>query len=271
MAFFEAMNLFLYNRNVGFYGSSRKQLAGAVVALISALVAGCAAGPDPRLGSEPRTVVREVSVQNSLGRTDIRLPSGSPLQYFVFSLQNPERLVVDIADIRFDLPQQKIAVDHGPVIAVTLTNGRPPNSVARLELSLAGPVKFEVHHDADGLLVTVFHPRVADSEIRQAKTVLGLEIERESELLRVVVEGDGALAPKAYLFREKHLVIDFPGVRHRILQNLYDVESPLVERVRIGQHNDPTLVRVVIDLRQAVGFDVRAISNSVIVMVHPRF
>ncbi|HEY8494843.1 MAG TPA: type IV pilus secretin PilQ [Myxococcota bacterium] len=94
----------------------------------------------------------------------------------------------------------------------------------------------------------------------QARTLRGVRTETTPQGTLVHLEADGALegVESFTLKQPARLVIDLPGVRSQVPQNLVKVESGHVKRIRIGQHEGK--VRVVLDGgAQEAAFDGRRI------------
>lgn len=81
----------------------------------------------------------------------------------------------------------------------------------------------------------------------QGRTLRGVRTETTPQGTLVHLEADGALdgVESFTLKQPARLVIDLPGVRSQVPQNLMKVESEHVQRIRIGQHDGK--VRVVLD------------------------
>ncbi len=95
----------------------------------------------------------------------------------------------------------------------------------------------------------------------------------ETGILRVEVISDGPINRHDQFFMSKppRLVIDLPGRWERPRFHAREIESPLVERVRIGHH--PAKLRLVLDLRKgeaAPSAVIREIPTGLSVEIRPR-
>jgi len=95
------------------------------------------------------------------------------------------------------------------------------------------------------------HAEEAAAQYPPAKYVLDVTVEKGKEEDKVVISVDGRIEPKIFPFQGPHnmmVVVDIPGTTMRTKQNKIPVDGRCIKRVRIGQHESPTKVRVVLDL-----------------------
>ncbi|HET6466392.1 MAG TPA: type IV pilus secretin PilQ, partial [Nitrospiria bacterium] len=98
-----------------------------------------------------------------------------------------------------------------------------------------------------------------------AKTVSKLKVDRNKDTVAVHITGDGALKPNAFMVAGNRLVVDLPDVTNGIHPNTIAVKHKLLNRIRIGQHTKPQMVRVVFDLNSKVSFTVEPSGKEVAV------
>jgi len=92
-----------------------------------------------------------------------------------------------------------------------------------------------------------------------AQHVLDVAVEVGGEEDRVEISVDGMIEPKVFPHQGPEnpmVIVDIPGTATLVGKTKIPVDSPLLERVRIGQHANPTKVRVVLDLLNSVAYDV---------------
>ena len=77
------------------------------------------------------------------------------------------------------------------------------------------------------------------------------------------------MAPEAFRFKEKYLVVDIPGVVNKGLPNTVSVNHPLVGKIRVGQHLNPTKVRLVLHLTGSVDYEVKTGSTDLHLTLRP--
>jgi type IV pilus assembly protein PilQ len=97
-----------------------------------------------------------------------------------------------------------------------------------------------------------------------AAILTGIDVQRGTNDIRVVISGDGKL-PHHEVTRldERRLLIDIPGVASAISTPAISVNHQLLKRVRMGYHGDR--VRVVLDLTGTVAYSVEPQGANLIV------
>ncbi len=97
-------------------------------------------------------------------------------------------------------------------------------------------------------------------ELPPATSIVEIKIEKEQNILKVVIKGNGSLSPNVFRL-DSRAVIDIPNVAMTASVPAA-VPSPL-KGIRAGQHKDKT--RLVLDMKEETSFDVTAIEDSVVV------
>jgi len=97
-----------------------------------------------------------------------------------------------------------------------------------------------------------------------AAILTGIDVQRGTNEIRVVISGDGKL-PHHDVTRldERRLLIDIPGVASAISTPAISVNHQFLKRVRMGYHGDR--VRVVLDLTGTVAYSVEPQGANLIV------
>ena len=105
-------------------------------------------------------------------------------------------------------------------------------------------------------------------EGKMASYLTGLHIEKDIKL-KLVVLADGMM--KDYLTQKldkpDRIVIDIKGVRERLKTDTLQVNSPLVKKVRVGQH--PGYTRIVLDTpgKPMLDYDIKPTDSGLIVNI----
>jgi AMIN domain len=98
---------------------------------------------------------------------------------------------------------------------------------------------------------------------RVATRIAQIGVSRAGQQTIVFMEGDGHLSYEASrLSNPERLVLDFPGAHLVVSQSSIASQFKPVRRVRVSQFK-PDVVRVVIDLEQAVPYTLKAQGQSV--------
>ena len=96
-----------------------------------------------------------------------------------------------------------------------------------------------------------------------AQILTGINVERGTDDIRVVISGDGKLTHEVTRLDERRLMIDIPGVVSVIRKPVISVNHRILKRVRLGDHADR--VRVVLDLAGKAVYSVEPQGSNLIV------
>jgi type IV pilus assembly protein PilQ len=96
-----------------------------------------------------------------------------------------------------------------------------------------------------------------------AQTLTGIDVQRGTDDIRVVISGDGRLAHEVTRLDERRLMIDIPGVTSTIRKPVISVNHQILKQVRLGYHADR--VRVVLDLAGKTAYSVEPQGADLIV------
>jgi type IV pilus assembly protein PilQ len=137
-----------------------KPLAGLVLWGALALAA-------PLRAAEPN-VIRAVDVAETDGAVELAIQGTRPPSYTVFKLQDPPRLVVDLAGADVSKVASPVEIGKSGVIAVSTAQYRDArSSVGRIIVALDGARRYEVAPRGDAVVVKVL------GEAADAKTAAG--------------------------------------------------------------------------------------------------
>lgn len=131
------------------------QIQVMILALLSGLTFSCTLKTTRRAISSPDPIkIQDIRVAEGVDKTIIELESEEPILYTSFRLSDPDRLVIEMADVTFGQYQDKIKVSEGPVRSIMLASSGELD-VSRLEFELNGLVKTEVRPDGLNIVVEV--------------------------------------------------------------------------------------------------------------------
>lgn len=257
----------------------------------------------PMNSGDGLATVKDIRVNALLDKTEITVVADKPIIYTSYELTQPPRLIVDLAGTSLGAFKTALAVDQGAVVEIRPVEGKKPSYVSRLEIQLSESVSNQIHALGSSLVIGIDHPvgkvsvdkteeppmaepapspapapppiPVAEEKIvlpppvepaePPAKTVEKLTYALKPGEVAVTLSADGRLEPEAFMVPGNRLVVDLPNVTSRIRPNLVQVKSPLLKRIRIGQHLTPKKVRVVFDLTKKVDFTVRPMGETLMV------
>ncbi len=247
----------------------------ACVVLLAIVVAACAASTARRSTSQQNAAISDVHVARDGDTTVVMIMGVEDSAYEVYHLEDPHRVVVELASLAPAAGISPLAVYDGLVEDVTLEplDGAEGEEITRIEVWLTVPAAYEVVSASGGLEIrlrasddmlastpdggteldpwaitpTSEETPVADWKAPAATQLTAVEA-RESEgglVLLLMADGEIESAESFTLEDPDRLVIDLAGLLSAVEADRVEVGSPYVERVRIGQHADR--VRVVVD------------------------
>ncbi len=260
-------------------------VAAALCGLIAVGTFACAGSSAPPSASAtaPSEVV-DVLVESSDGGTTITVVGPAEPVLNAHPESDPDRLVVDLANVKPGAIQDVIPVHDGRVeeIRVAPLGDQDAQATTRIEIALATPSEHEVTAGPEGIVIALTpvgsaadaqDPWTApeDEEAAQADegeagawtgepaegelsaqphaaTVLsGIDARAVGAGSLIHLQSNGSVdsAETFTLENPARLVIDLPAMKSTVAKKTVDVGSPQVERVRVGSHDDK--VRVVVD------------------------
>lgn len=97
-------------------------------------------------------------------------------------------------------------------------------------------------------------------EFPPATSIVGVNIAKEENFLKVIIKGNGSLSPDVFRL-DNRAVLDIPNVE---MAASLPAAVPLpLKSIRAGKHKDKT--RLVFDMKEKTSFDVAAVEDSIIV------
>ena len=100
-------------------------------------------------------------------------------------------------------------------------------------------------------------PAASVEEPSAAKTLKEIDVQPQTDGLKLVLKGDGQLAYQVSRVRGNRLVVDLSDVTNGTKRSLISVRHPLLKQVRIGSHLQPERkVRLVLEVPRTVSYTV---------------
>ncbi|MFQ5561603.1 MAG: AMIN domain-containing protein, partial [Nitrospinota bacterium] len=96
--------------------------------------------------------IHDIRIAEGLNKTIIEIEADEPLLYTSFRLSNPDRLVVEMAEVSLGQHNKEIKIKEGPIRAIHPSPSGELD-VTRIEFELSGPVKTDIR--PDGLSIVV--------------------------------------------------------------------------------------------------------------------
>ena len=98
--------------------------------------------------------IHDIRIAEGLNKTIIEIEADEPLLYTSFRLSNPDRLVVEMAEVSLGQFGKDVKIEEGPIRAIHPSPSGELD-VTRLEFELSGPVKTDIHPDGLSIVVEV--------------------------------------------------------------------------------------------------------------------
>lgn len=102
----------------------------------------------------PAAMIQDVRVTEGSEKTIVEVEAEEPMIYTTFRLSDPDRLVIDMAEVDLSRFSNEIQVESGPIRAIRPASGGGSN-VSRLEFELSGVVETDVRTEGLNLVVEV--------------------------------------------------------------------------------------------------------------------
>ncbi len=120
---------------------------------ISGMMLSCSMN---RLGPTlpPTASIQDIRVAEGTEKTVVEVEAEEPMIYTTFHLSNPDRLVIDLAEVSLAQFSDEIQLAEGPIRAIRPGTGGGRN-VSRLEFELSGQVETDVRTEGVNLVVEV--------------------------------------------------------------------------------------------------------------------
>ncbi len=100
-----------------------------------------------------------------------------------------------------------------------------------------------------------------------AQAVTAIEVRPETDLVTVVIAGDGQLFPETNFLDESRLIVDIPAVSSTLRRSVVQADHYLLKKIRVGHHADK--VRLVFDVPERPIFSLAREKNKVLITLKP--
>lgn len=239
------------------------------------------------------SIVSAVSVQRAAGTVRLIARASGPVQAETRHFTSPERVVIDLRDAVFRLPDQETAVGEGGVSRVRIAQFQSRPAITRIVLDLSQPVDVRVADSATSFDLTLeVRPRAPGARPAAAVApaaqpnpaptppggsdpgtppasappgsgadslkIMQVRVEQTGGTIKVLVEGTATMQ---YVVRElvdpERLVVDIMDAIFIPVKQEIPLTSAVVENVRAAQFQaDPDIMRVVVVLRRKAAYTV---------------
>jgi type IV pilus assembly protein PilQ len=260
------------------------------------ILAGCATTP----GVQESAVEEDLPVVTDIHLEDnkVVIRSNRAFTYTVYSTDDPYRTIVEIPDLSLGEHSIKVYSNYAGISEIVPEQLESPRFAAKFDVVLKKPsavvpvyrdrsltlmvkAKEPLPGDEESVSVTEVEgkaegeapsmpeyavspyaalPETDISSLPEASEITNIEITREADSVKVIIEGDGTMMPNVFPLDDR-IVIDIPDVT--MVAALPDSVISPMRGIRAGKHRDK--VRLVVDLMEETNFDVTAIGKTITV------
>ncbi len=199
------------------------------------------------------TNITDIVYDDSFGFPSIRIIADNLIEYTTFTLNNPERFVIDIqnAVVRTNFQSKDINKDGISKVRIA-QNSIEPKKVARIVIDLSNPRTSKLVQSLDKKTLSVMY----------ANIIKPVTVTKDGNKDVVVVNGSSSLnITDMRLSGPDRIVLDIKGAVHEGLDQTIEVGSPLLKSVRTGQFEQGT-ARIVLDLNANGFYSIKQEGNT---------
>jgi len=209
------------------------------------------------------SLIKGIEVAEQREASIITIKASKPLTYTVVKLKDPLRIVVDVPKFITEHTIEPIIVNSdviNKIINRQIEKGE--RKFCRVEIGLNKDVEYEVTPNLTDLVIRIARPKVLveiekkEVEFRKAedalnkievKKIIDFEISKDLDGMTVIFDSEISNYSAFTLENPYRLVVDIPGVKYLLSDNIFSFQSPFIDKVKIGQHQEK--VRFVVYFR----------------------
>ena len=212
-----------------------------------------------------------INVQAVDGSTEIQIDSTSPLSYTLYNPADPYRAVVEMQDVDMSRFSGKIVFDRDGVMEIIPSKVEGIANAAKLEIILTVPADIKPVQRENNLILVFINPEAGgsmaasavmdDNDGKNAGVIESIELSKATDMVYVLISGDGKMYPEAHASGSDKLIVDIPGVSTSVKS--LSTYAPPVMGVRVAE--EPDGVRIVFDLAGSTEHNISSQGSMVIV------
>ncbi len=190
--------------------------------------------------------INNVSLLDSKDGDMLIIESDEPLEYQIFDLNEPPRLVMTFPNA--DIADSVVAI-KGSGLGVTNVFPKKNELGVRIEIALSESLSYEVDEKPESLVIR-FQAVKTKQTVGNKPVVKKLQVKDKGDLTEVVLKGANLDASHNSFLTNKNrtLVVDFWGGKSKLNKERFQFSSQRVKGITVGEAEDR--LRLVIDLNQ---------------------
>ena len=190
--------------------------------------------------------ISNVSLLDSKDGDMLIVESDEPLEYQIFDLSEPPRLVMTFPNA--DIDDAVVAI-KGSGAGVTNVFPKKNELGVRIEISLSEVLRYEVDEQAESLVIR-FKAANTNKDAGSKTVVKKVQVKDKGDMTEVVLKGLNMDASHNSFLTNKNrtLVVDFWGGKSKLNKERFQFSSQRVKAITVGEAEDR--LRLVVDLNQ---------------------
>ena len=190
--------------------------------------------------------ISNVSLLDSKDGDMLIIESDEPLEYQIFDLNEPPRLVMTFPNA--DVDNSVVAI-KGAGAGVTNVFPKKNELGVRIEIALSESLSYEVDEQPESLVIR-FQPVDKKQAVGNKAVVNKLQVKDKGDMTEVVLKGFNLDAShNSFLTNSnKTMVVDFWGGKSQLNKERFQFSSQRVKAITVGEAEDR--LRLVVDLNQ---------------------
>lgn len=197
--------------------------------------------------------VQDISYDEESGYPQLYISADNPVEYNTFTLDNPDRMVIDINNAIADTDFEVKEINSGEIIGVRIGQFSNQPKIVRVVVDLKNKKKAMVTQSTDKKNISLAY----------ANIIQPITIEKEGYCDVITIKGSQAVDSQLFsLNNPDRIVID---VQQAVLdsekQSIPLNNSSIIKSVRTGQFDVGT-ARIVVDLGKSAFYDIKNEGNE---------
>ncbi len=197
--------------------------------------------------------VQDISYDEESGYPQLYISADNPVEYNAFTLDNPDRMVIDINNAIADTDFEVKEINSGEIIGVRIGQFSNQPKIVRVVVDLKNKKKAMVTQSTDKKNISLAY----------ANIIQPITIEKEGYCDVITIKGSQAVDSQLFsLNNPDRIVID---VQQAVLdsekQSIPLNNSSIIKSVRTGQFDVGT-ARIVVDLGKSAFYDIKNEGNE---------
>ncbi len=189
--------------------------------------------------------VQQISIEDTSKGDVLHIKMDEPLEYQVFDLDGPPRLVLTFPGADMDsgvMPLKNIGKGVSSVYPVKNKDG------VRVEISMSQMLHYSIDEEKNGLAIRFDSPLKTGGHQTNTAVIKDIEVQDRGSATELILRGDNMNANHNEFMTEnkKQMIIDYWGASSQLIKENFKYATQRIKSVTVGQAKDR--VRLVVTL-----------------------